>query len=197
MNFRPLLLAAAAAAISAAALAAEPATATSTAPQPLPSVDLKAYMGQWYQVALYPNRFQAQCVDSTTATYSLRPDGQVTVLNRCRTQDGWDDTEGLARPRDGAQVKDGQLAPARLEVSFLPRFIRWLPVGWGNYDLLLLGPNQQWAIVGEPTREYLWVLSRTPQLDAAQWLLVEAALRERGYELGRLKREPTPSVAPR
>lgn len=163
------------------------------APAPLPTLDLKAYMGRWHQVALYPNRFQAQCLDSTTATYTLRPDGRVTVLNRCRTKDGWDETEGIARPRGEARVTDGQLAPASLEVSFLPAALRWLGVGWGKYDVLQLGPEQQWAIVSEPTQQYLWVLARTPQLDAAQWAAIEALLRSKGFDLQRLRREPPPA----
>lgn len=165
----------------------------SAAPAPLPTLDLAAYMGRWHQVALYPNRFQAQCLDSTTATYTLRPDGRVTVLNRCRTQSGWDETEGIARPRGEAKVADGQLAPASLEVSFLPVALRWLGVGWGAYDVLQLGAAQQWAIVSEPTQQYLWVLARTPQLDEMQWAAVTAALQRWGFDLQRLRREPAPA----
>jgi apolipoprotein D and lipocalin family protein len=86
----------------------------------------------------------------------------------------------------------GVLAPASLEVSFVPAFLRWLGVGWGNYDVLQLGPQQAWAVVSEPTREYLWVLSRTPQLDTTQWAAVQALLQQRGFDLNRLKREPQP-----
>lgn len=158
--------------------------------EPLPTLDLPAYMGRWHQVALYPNRFQAHCLDSTTATYSLQEDGHVRVQNRCRTQNGWDDAEGIARPREGVERRAaGVVAPASLEVSFLPWYLRWLGVGWGKYDVLQLGPGQQWVVVSEPTQEYLWVLARTPQLDTAQWAAVEALLRQRGFDLTRLKRE--------
>ncbi|MBN8504366.1 MAG: lipocalin family protein [Burkholderiales bacterium] len=196
-------LAAAAAATSLATLLMSPSAAVhaqvpasaGAATQPLAQLDLAAYMGRWHQVALYPNRFQAQCLDSTSATYTLRPDGRVTVLNRCRTKDGWDETEGVARPRDGAQARDGMLAPASLEVNFLPTALRWLGVGWGQYDVLQLGPGQQWAVVSEPSQQYLWVLARTPQLDAAQWTEVDALLRSRGFDLSRLRREPAPALA--
>jgi apolipoprotein D and lipocalin family protein len=191
------LLAAVAASASLATLLlhAEPARAQDASPPapanaPLPQLDLNAYMGRWHQVALYPNRFQAQCVGGTSATYTLLDDGRVKVLNRCRTQVGWDETEGIARPRDGVERRaGGLLAPASLEVSFLPVALRWLGVGWGKYDVLQLGPQQQWALVSEPSQRYLWVLARTPQLDAEQWGGVEAALRQRGFDLGRLKRE--------
>lgn len=175
---------------AALAALALPLGALAAPPAPLPRLDLAAYMGVWHQVALYPNRFQSQCLDSTTATYALRPDGRVSVRNRCRTAQGWDETEGIARPRDGAQVREGGvLAPASLEVSFLPAALRWLGVGWGSYDVLQLGPGQLWAVVSEPTQQYLWVLARTPQLDAAQWAEIEALLTAQGFDLGRLKRE--------
>ncbi|MBB5205214.1 apolipoprotein D and lipocalin family protein [Inhella inkyongensis] len=168
---------------------------TQAAPTPLPTLDLPSYMGRWHQVALYPNRFQAQCLDSTTATYTLLADGRVRVLNRCRTQDGWDETEGIARPRSGVELRaGGVLAPAALEVSFLPAALRWLPVGWGRYDLLRLGPEQQWALVSEPTQQYLWVLARSPQLDATQWQTIENELRGMGFDLARLKRDPSPAA---
>jgi apolipoprotein D and lipocalin family protein len=157
---------------------------------PLPTLDIPAYMGLWHQVALYPNRFQAHCLDSTSATYTLQADGSVRVLNRCRTQHGWDDADGIARPRQGVERRaEGVVAPASLEVSFLPKYLRWLGVGWGKYDVLQLGPSQEWAVVSEPTQEYLWVLARAPQLDTVQWAAVENLLRQRGFDLTRIKRE--------
>lgn len=174
---------------------ATPATSVAT-PAPLPTLDLRAYMGVWHQVALFPNRFQAQCLDSTTATYTLLDDGRVRVVNRCRTAKGWDETAGVARPRDGVERREGGIvAPASLEVSFLPAALRWLGVGWGSYDVLQLGPQQQWAIVSEPSMKFLWVLARAPQLDAPQWAAVELQLRERGFDLARLQREAPPPAA--
>jgi apolipoprotein D and lipocalin family protein len=174
------------------------ATAASVqAAAPLPTLDVNAYMGRWHQVALYPNRFQAQCLDSTTATYKLLDDGRVEVANRCRTKDGWDETVGVARPREGTVRQDGGrvLAPASLEVSFLPKALRWLGVGWGKYDVMHLSPGAPqsgWAVVSEPSKQYLWVLSRTAQLDEAQWAMVTAELQRMGYDLQRLKREAQP-----
>ena len=109
-----------------------------TAPPPLqalPSVDVASYMGTWYQVLWIPNRFQRQCVADTTATYRLQEEGTVQVLNRCRTADGpWDQVTGIARPPSGvARIEAGRLQPARLEVSFLPSWLRWTGIGWGDY----------------------------------------------------------------
>lgn len=162
-----------------------------TPPRPLPALDVAAYVGVWHQLALYPNRFQAHCLDSTTATYERRADGALRVINRCRTARGMDSAEGLARPRDGARLTpDGWLRPASLEVSFLPAALRWTGIGWGRYDVLALGPDGAWALVSEPSREYLWVLARTPTLPAAQWSAIEARLRADGFDLQRLRREP-------
>ena len=103
----------------AATLAATTATAQTTPAEPLaalPSLDVPGYMGTWYQVAWFPNRFQKQCVSNTSATYRRVPEG-VEVLNRCRLADGRiDDVLGLARPA-GSVLAGDKLEPARLEVS--------------------------------------------------------------------------------
>ena len=115
------------------------------------------------RTADFPNRFQRQCVSDTTATYRQLPDGRVEVRNRCRTSDGSiDEAMGVARPKD-ARIVGQSLQPARLEVSFLPAALRWLPV-WGNYWVLERPEHGRYAVVGEPTREYLWVLTRAPDL---------------------------------
>jgi len=100
------------------------ATALSVVAQPppvtaLPSLDVPGYMGTWYQVAWYPNRFQKQCVSDTTATYRRIPEG-VEVVNRCRNAEGRiESITGLARPA-GSKIRGNALQPAQLEVSFLP-----------------------------------------------------------------------------
>ena len=98
----------------------------------LPRLDVPAYMGTWYQVAWFPNRFQKQCVSDTAATYRQLEGGQVEVINRCRRADGsLYDISGLARP-SAAVIRGNRLEPAQLEVSFLPSVLRWLPI-WGSY----------------------------------------------------------------
>lgn len=161
--------------------------------EPIAEVDLKRYSGTWYQVALYPNRFQAHCVRDTTATYRGLPDGNVEVLNRCRKADGdLDEALGLARPL--GQVADGVLRPARLQVSFLPTWLRWAQAignwGWGAYWVIQLAPDYRYAVVSEGEREYLWVLSRTPALAAADEAAIHAQLLRQGFDLARLQRHP-------
>jgi apolipoprotein D and lipocalin family protein len=141
-------------------------------------------MGTWYQVALFPNRFQAQCVSDTTATYRPLPDGTVEVANRCRKADGsMDEAIGLARPTGTLNntPSGSVLAPARLEVSFLPAWLRWLPVGWGRYWVIQLADNGRYAVISEPSRQYLWILSRKPTLAPADDAMIRARLRQQGF----------------
>jgi len=176
---RPLALTLAAALL----ITIAPAPAAAQAPAPLPTVakvDLERYAGTWHEIARLPNRFQAQCVADVTATYTPRPDGAVGVVNRCRTEAGGTDVaEGVAVPQDETR--------ARLKVSFLPAVLRWLPFGQGDYWVLDLDAQYRWVLVGEPRREYLWVLARDPQMsqDTLQGVLGRA--REMGFPVERIR----------
>ena len=158
--------------------------------QSLPALEVPPYMGTWYQVGLFPNAFQRQCVSDTTATYRQLPDGAVEVRNRCRTGDGrLDEAIGQARPT--GTLTGTTLAPARLEVSFLPAWLRWLPVGWGRYWVIQLAEDGRYAVISEPTRQYLWILSRQPGLSPSDEAAIRARLLEQGFDdLSRLQRHP-------
>jgi apolipoprotein D and lipocalin family protein len=153
--------------------------------QPLPSLEVAPYMGTWYQVLWIPNRFQKQCVSDTAATYRDLGNGTVEVVNRCRTADGKSDSvTGIARPPSGvARIEAGRLQPARLEVSFLPAWLRWTGIGWGAYWVVDLAPDGRYAIVSEASREYLWVLSRQPALTSQDDASVRAKLQALGFDL--------------
>lgn len=168
------------------------AAASAPALQALPTLDVAAYMGTWYQVAWIPNRFQAQCVSDTVATYRELGAGRVEVLNRCRQADGRiDSARGLARPPAGvAQLAAGRLSPARLEVSFLPAWLRWTGLGWGDYWVVGLADDGRYAIVSEASRKYLWVLSRQPALTPTDKATVETNLRALGFDLARVQTHP-------
>ncbi|MFH0733350.1 MAG: lipocalin family protein [bacterium] len=126
-------------------------------PQTVKSVDLKKYVGLWYEVAKIPNRFQKQCVKGTTAQYNINDDGEIDVINSCITEEGTRDiANGLARIVD-------KKTNAKLEVSFVSLF-GW-HLFWGDYWVLGLGENYEYAVVGTPSRKYGWILSRTPELD--------------------------------
>ena len=182
---------AAACLIGASALAPVHATA---ALQTVPSVDLQRYQGRWYQIAYYPNVFQRQCVGNTTADYRLLLTGQVEVTNRCRTADGSvSQVVGAARVKPpkffGVPVAKGT-DTAKLEVRFAPSFLAWLNAVWAPYWVIQLPDDYRYAVVGEPSRKFLWILSRTPTLDASDRAVIEAKLVEQGYDVSLLKEEP-------
>lgn len=159
--------------------------------QSLPSLKVPPYLGTWYQVALFPNAFQKQCVSDTTATYRALSDGSVEVTNRCKLADGrWDEAVGMALPTGRREGED--LQPAQLKVSFLPAALRWLPVGWGAYWVIQLADNGRYAVVSEPSRKYLWVLSRQPQLSAADESAIRSRLLEQGFSLSAWQAHPHP-----
>lgn len=137
------------------------------------AVDLERYAGRWYEVAAFPMFFQRNCIADTTAHYALTPQGEVAVTNRCRTADGFDEARGKATVVEGSRN-------ARLKVSFFWPFR-------SDYWVVGLDPDYRWAVVGNPNRKYLWILSRTQVLAPE---LLDAALKAaagQGYDLGQLR----------
>lgn len=155
---------------------AKPAQAADTHPplEVVPSVDLNRYAGTWYEIARLPNSFQRDCAGNTTATYTLRPGGEIAVRNECRKADGRrKSAQGTARV---AGAKDPN---AKLKVTFFWPFR-------GDYWIVDLDPEYRWAVVGEPSRRYLWILSREPRLDAALYEQIVQRAKQRGFDTGRL-----------
>jgi apolipoprotein D and lipocalin family protein len=150
--------------------------------QVVPEIDYQKYAGKWFEIARLPNRFEEDCVANVTAEYTPRPDGRITVVNRCEEADGGINVaEGVARREDGAP-------PSVLEVRFAPAFLSLLPMVWGDYRIIELDPDYRYAVVGSDDREYLWVLSRTPHLDDATYDAAVAAARSQGFDVSRLIR---------
>lgn len=144
------------------------------------SLDVPRYMGTWYEIAKFDNRFQKQCVGFTTATYAAMPDGTVQVTNRCRLASG--ETEvaiGTAR-----QVGDAH--SPKLKVRFAPAWLSFLPMVWGDYWVVDLDPDYRLAAVSEAKREYLWILSRTPKVDKATYDALVARLVAQGLDVSKL-----------
>ena len=159
---------------------AELALADSTTRPPLrtvESVDLSRYIGTWYEIARYPNRFQRDCQSDTTAEYTLRKDGKVQVVNSCRQKDGKTKTA-----RGTAKVAD-KTTNAKLRVTFFWPF-------YGDYWVIGLSPDYRYAIVGDPNRKYLWVLSRAPEMDGSTYGEVLDQIRAAGYDPDRLIKTP-------
>jgi len=162
---------------------AKPVQATGSQPplQVVPSVDLARYAGRWYEIARLPNRFQRDCAANTTATYTLRQDGKITVVNECHKADG-----RLKSAKGTARVADRRGPNTKLKVSFFWPFS-------GNYWIIDLDPEYRWVVVGEPGRDYLWILSREPRMDDAIYSQIIERVKQQGYEAGRLMRTAQPS----
>jgi len=147
----------------------------------VPHVDFDRYQGTWHEIARFPNRFQKRCVGDVTATYSLRSDKKIDVLNRCRVADGsYISARGIAKT-----VGQGQ-PNSMLKVRFAPRFLSFLPMVWGDYHVLTLAPDYSYAAVGSPDRRYLWILARSPAVQASTYRQILEEVRAKGFDVERL-----------
>ncbi|MBF0205886.1 MAG: lipocalin family protein [Oligoflexia bacterium] len=144
------------------------------------SVNIEKYMGTWYEIAKYPNWFEKGC-GATQANYKLLNNGYVSVINRCRELTN---VKKIKEAIGTAYVAD-QATNAKLKVSFVPFFQRW---GFfaGDYWILALDPEYQYALVGTPDRKYLWILSRSPTLDEAIIKQLKEIAEKDGFDLSKL-----------
>jgi len=177
------------------AMAAPVAHATDPAPlESVESVNLTRYLGRWYQIAHYPNKFQSQCVSDTTANYRLLSSGRIEVINQCKTATGTTDQAmgeaRLAQPRFLGIPVGKVISTSRLQVRFAPAVLGWVPGVWAPYWVIQLAPDYRYAVVSEPSREYLWILSRTPTLAPQDRLDIEAQLQKQGFNVSGLQEDP-------
>ncbi|MFJ3047258.1 lipocalin family protein [Herbaspirillum chlorophenolicum] len=145
----------------------------------VPSVDLKRYAGKWYEIAKIPNGFQKKCVSGTIAEYRARSDGDIDVTSRCKTADGKDEEQGLARVVGGS-------SNAKLQVSFMPSWLSWLPWVWSDYWVTELDAQYTLVTVGSPSRESLWILSRMPAISDEQYENAVNNATKQGFDTARL-----------
>ena len=142
-------------------------------PQPAKSVELNRYLGRWYELARYEQGFQKDC-EGVTADYALREDGMISVTNRCRKPDGKiSDATGKAKIVDTATI-------AKLKVSFFGPF-------YGDYWVLDRADDYSWAIVGEPSGRYLWILSREAAPGKAKLDALIARTAALGYDTSMIR----------
>lgn len=143
-------------------------------PEVASSVDLQRYLGTWYEIARLPMRFQEDCV-GTQAIYSLRENGEIEVLNRCRK----DSLDGEVKDVKGKAWVIDSTTNAKLKVQFFWPFT-------GDYWILKVDPDYQYALVGTPERDNLWILSRTKNLEAAVKESLLATAQQQGYDTSQL-----------
>jgi len=148
------------------------------------TLDVPRYMGQWYEIAKFPNRFQKKCVAETVAQYTLLTSGRVRVTNRCRMANGeMDEAIGMAKQM-------GAKNSPKLKVRFAPEWLSFLDAVWGDYWVLDIDPAYQLVAVGEPSHEYLWVLSRTPTVPAPEYQALLRRLELQGFDVNKLEITP-------
>ena len=136
-------------------------------------VDLQRYSGTWYEIASFPMFFQRHCIANTQANYTIEPEARVGVHNQCQTKDGIDKADGIAESVAGGNN-------AKLRVAFFRPF-------WADYWIIGLDSEYRWALVGNPNRKYLWILSRTKNLPQDQLKAALEIARKQGFDLANLK----------
>ena len=146
--------------------------------QTVSSVDLGRYAGKWYEIAKYPNFFQRGCLSGTTAEYSANPDGTIRVVNQCVGRDG----QAIRVVGKASVVPDTR--NTKLKVSFGG------PISGAYWIIGLDEEGYKWAVVGHPSRKFLWILSRQPNLPPKTYEKILQLLRERGYDPARLELTP-------
>lgn len=143
-------------------------------PETVASVDVAQYMGKWYEIAKYPVPFEVGCY-GVTAEYTLNDDGTVRVFNTCRAADG-----SVANTIEGSARVTDPSTNAKLNVSFFGPF-------GAPYWIIDLDGNYQWAVVSDPTRLTLWILSRTPTMDPQVYAGILERLTAQGYDVSKLE----------
>ena len=137
-------------------------------------VDLNRYTGTWYEIARFPNSFERglKCV---TATYTLRNDGRITVLNKGHKVEN----PAVEKQSQGVAWVPDKTYPAKLKVRFFWPFS-------GDYWILALDPSYRFVLVGDPSLKYLWVLSRTKTIEDTDYRHLLDIAKENGFEISKL-----------
>lgn len=144
--------------------------------QTVPYVDLKKYVGKWYEIASFPQRFQKGC-HCTTAVYTMSEKGYVIVENRCNKFS----VTGKEAYIKGKAFVEKDSGNAKLKVQFFWPFR-------AKYWIIDLANDYSYAVVSHPNKKYLWILSRTPQMNADIYDQILSSLKQKGFDLTNLKK---------
>lgn len=150
-------------------------TATSQTLQTVPYVDLTKYVGKWYEIASFPQRFQKGC-NCTTAEYTLTDKGYIIVENRCN-RDSINGKESYIKGKVFVVENSGN---AKLKVQFFWFFK-------SKYWIIDLADDYSYAVVGHPNRKYLWILSRTPLMNDAVYQQIISRVAAMGFDISKIK----------
>jgi apolipoprotein D and lipocalin family protein len=141
----------------------------------VPQVDLSQYAGKWFEIASFPQRFQKRC-HCTTAEYTPTDKGYVIVENRCNK----DSTNGKQSYIKGKAFIVENTGNAKLKVQFFWPFK-------GDYWIIDLADDYNYAVVSNPSKKSLWILSRTPKMEFSVYQQILTRLKEKGFDLTKLK----------
>ena len=145
----------------------------------VPSVDLERYLGTWFEICRLPLKWEDAEASDISATYCETADGRIRVENRCLDKAGKPDRSiGVAVPQDASNAK--------LKVSFLPEYLRWIPFTQGDYWVLAIAPDYSVALVGTPDRDHLWLIARSAAVATETVENYLALAKSQGFDLDRL-----------
>lgn len=142
--------------------------------QTVPQVDLKKYMGTWYEIARLPNSFQRGCTH-TTANYTLNNDNTVTVINKCLYKGNTDREKGS----EGSAYVSDTTTNSKLKVTFFWPF-------YGSYWIIDLADDYSYAVVASPDKDYLWILNRSPQMSPKLYNKLIKSAAEKGFDVSKV-----------
>ncbi|GAB2232647.1 hypothetical protein Droror1_Dr00011689 [Drosera rotundifolia] len=158
--------------------------------QVVTNLDLTRYAGRWYEIASFPSFFQPKDGTDTRATYTLNDDGTVHVLNETWSKGKRVHIEGTAYKADPKSDE------AKLKVKlYVPPFLPVIPVV-GDYWVVFVDEEYRFAVVGQPSRRYLWILSRTNELNEETYNQLVEKAKEEGYDVSRLHKTPQTNPPP-
>ncbi|WP_432769925.1 MAG: lipocalin family protein [Sphingopyxis sp.] len=145
----------------------------------VPSIELERYLGTWFEICRLPLKWEDAEASDISATYSETADGRIRVENRCLDKEGKPDRSiGVAVPQDPSNAK--------LKVSFLPEYLRWIPFTQGDYWVLAIAPDYSVALVGTPDRDHLWLIARSAAVATETVENYLALAKSQGFDLDRL-----------
>lgn len=146
--------------------------------QPVSALELSRYEGKWHEIAHIPVFYQRKCTGAATSTYTPNQDGSLRVLTTCTTSKGLKSVNGVAK-----YTSDN---PGAFKVRFAPAWLRWLPQAWIDYWVIDIDPDYRWAVIGEPGRKHLWIMSRDTRMSRHLYEQLVARARDRGYPVKKL-----------
>ena len=145
------------------------------------SFELNEYLGTWYEIARFDHPLERK-LQGVTANYSLRKDGKIKVLNS-----GFKNSlEGKLKTAVGKAKFANEAEPRNLLVSFF-----W--IFYSPYNILELVKDYTYSLIGTGSNDYLWILSRTPQMDEETYIMLVNKAKERGYDISKLEKVDQPS----